>query len=326
MQHNYVERMVDLMDPSANVLLNATQEEAEQAVAAGDPDRIRQIDGQFAIVRKRGNVVRMARTLGRPMRYFLAKQVAGPCLIVAERIDDIYKQLAKDGLDDQFHPSYSRMAPAHFLVEIALVGCPDPNPQYRRYFAPEQNRLPTDLDAIGRAYIGALADECAKWLDTVGPQEPIGVLFSGGIDSGSVFLVLHHLLLERGESPSRLKAFTLSVEGGSDAAQSQQFLDALDMSMFLEVIDVPASAVRFEDAVRAIEDYKPLDVQSATMALALCRAIRDRYPDWKYLLDGDGGDENLKDYPIEENPELTIRSVLNNVMLYQEGWGVDAIK
>src|SRR5262249_46297119 len=76
----------------------------------------------------------------------------------------------------------------------------------------------------------------------------------------------------------------------------------------------------------AIEDYKPLDVQCAAMALALCRGIRRRYADWKYLLDGDGGDENLKDYPIEENPELTIRSVLNNLMLYQEGWGVHAIK
>src|SRR5262249_54155342 len=66
--------------------------------------------------------------------------------------------------------------------------------------------------------------------------------------------------------------------------------------------------------------------QSATMSLALCRGIRQRYPEWRYLIDGDGGDENLKDYPIEENPELTIRSVLNNTMLYQEGWGVDAIK
>ena len=46
----------------------------------------------------------------------------------------------------------------------------------------------------------------------------------------------------------------------------------------------------------------------------------------RYLIDGDGGDENLKDYPIEENPELTIRSVVNNSMLYQEGWGVGKIK
>jgi hypothetical protein len=58
----------------------------------------------------------------------------------------------------------------------------------------------------------------------------------------------------------------------------------------------------------------------------LCRGIRARYPEWRYLIDGDGGDENLKDYPIEENPELTIRSVINNPMLYQEGWGVGKIK
>jgi asparagine synthase (glutamine-hydrolysing) len=62
------------------------------------------------------------------------------------------------------------------------------------------------------------------------------------------------------------------------------------------------------------------------VGLLLHRGIRQRYPDWRYLLDGDGGDENLKDYPIEENPELTIRSVVNNLMLYQEGWGVGKIK
>ena len=41
---------------------------------------------------------------------------------------------------------------------------------------------------------------------------------------------------------------------------------------------------------------------------------------------GAGGDENLKDYPLEDSHDLTIRSVLNNTLLYQEGWGVDAIK
>ncbi len=105
------------------------------------------------------------------------------------------------------------------------------------------------------------------------------------------------------------------------------FLDALGLG------SVPradrgdrASAIDWTQAIRVVEDYKPLDIQSAAMALALCRGIRQRYPEWRYLLDGDGGDENLKDYPIEENPELTIRSVLNNSMLYQEGWGVDSIK
>ena len=62
------------------------------------------------------------------------------------------------------------------------------------------------------------------------------------------------------------------------------------------------------------------------MGLRLCRGMRERYPEWRHLADGDGGDENLKDYPIEENPELTIRSVVDNLMLYQEGWGVGRIK
>ena len=75
-----------------------------------------------------------------------------------------------------------------------------------------------------------------------------------------------------------------------------------------------------------IEDYKPLDVECAAVNLALLAGIRERYPDWRLLVDGDGGDENLKDYPIEENTELTIRSVVNNRMLYQEGWGVESIK
>ena len=54
--------------------------------------------------------------------------------------------------------------------------------------------------------------------------------------------------------------------------------------------------------------------------------IRERYRDWVHIADGDGGDENLKDYPIEENPELTIRSVVSNPLLYQEGWGVGKMK
>ena len=98
------------------------------------------------------------------------------------------------------------------------------------------------------------------------------------------------------------------------------------MSMFLEVINVNQKDIDFKTTIKLIEDYKPLDVQSATMAYALLKKVRKLYPDWHHLIDGDGGDENLKDYPIEDNPELTIASVLNNLMLYQEGWGIDSIK
>ncbi|MEY4178361.1 MAG: hypothetical protein RLY70_1935 [Planctomycetota bacterium] len=322
-----VERLVNLLEPAGNVLLNMTADEAVDAVASGDVERVRAIDGQFAIVAKRGHTVRMARSIGRPLRYFLAKQAAGPLLVVAERIDQLQAFLAREGLDDQFHPSYSRMVPAHHLLEIALLGCPDPNPLYTRFFAPRRNRLPVDLDAIGAAYIGTLAEECRRWLETIDRHEPVGVLFSGGVDSGALLAVLHHVLLSQGQSPARLKAFTLSVDGsGADVEQAWRFVEQLDIEWVLEVIDVPRTELDFRRAIQVIEDYKPLDVQAATMGLALCQGIRARYPDWKFLVDGDGGDENLKDYPIEDNPELTIRSVLNNLMLYQEGWGVQAIK
>jgi asparagine synthase (glutamine-hydrolysing) len=322
-----VERLVNLLDPAANLILNMSVEDAIARVGAGEPAAVREIDGQFALLHKDCQTIRMARSIGRPMRYFLAKRAEGPCLVVAERIDEIRDFLKEEGLEDQFHPSYTRMVPAHHIVELQLIGCPDPNPVNKRFLAPQRNRLPADLDLIGEQYIGTLAAECDRWLDRIDPKEPIGVLFSGGIDSGSVFLVVYHLLLHRGESPSRLKAFTLSVAGrGSDIEQAAAFLKELGLGLFLEPIEVAPEAVDYREAIRTIEDYKPLDVQSACMAGALCRGIRERYPDWRYLVDGDGGDENLKDYPIEDNPELTIRSVLSNLMLYQEGWGVDAVK
>jgi len=273
-----------------------------------------------------GKTVRMARSLDRPLRYFLAKRKEGPALVVADRIDAIYGWLQSEGLDDQFHPSYTRMVPAHYVVEIHLVGCPDPDPIYTRFFTPQKDAFSTDLDEIGRAYIGALSDEVTRWLQRVPKQEPIGVCFSGGVDSGAVFLLAYHAMQKLGMNLGRLKAFTLNCGDGPDIEQARTFLDALGLGLFLEEIEADADSFDVAETIRIVEDYKPLDIECATMGLALYGGIRARYPDWRFCLDGDGGDENLKDYPIEENPELTIRSVINNQMLYQEGWGVGKIK
>src|SRR5436190_2503782 len=129
------------------------------------------------------------------------------------------------------------------------------------------------------------------------------------------------------QSSTRLNAFTLTVDGdGDDARQAREFLALTSLEMLGEVVEVSSSDLDPLRAVAVIEDYKPLDVECAAVNLALLAGIRARYPEWRLLVDGDGGDENLKDYPIEENRELTIRSVVNNRMLYQEGWGVDSIK
>jgi asparagine synthase (glutamine-hydrolysing) len=341
MQH--VSRVVNLLDPELNRISNMGLEEARACVLSGDPSAVRAIDGSFALVAQEGRTVRLARSMDRPMRYFLAKRHEGPALYVADRIDALQQALARDGLAGQFHPSYTRMVPAHYIVDLALVGCPDPDPTYTRFFDPPRGTLPADLDELGRRYVGALADEIAKWLrqidaddqvrrkpdtayDPDAAYEPIGVAFSGGIDSGSVFLVTYHVMLRLGLAPARLKAFVLNVGDGPDVGQARDFLSSVGLSLFLEEIPAQPEDLDVRDTLRVLEDYKRLDVECAAMGLRLCRGIRERYPDWRYLADGDGGDENLKDYPIEENAELTIRSVVDNLMLYQEGWGDSRIK
>lgn len=324
--HQYVERVVDLLDPAGNQIYNLSVEAARERVLNGSPASVRQIEGSFALIAREGKKVRLARSMDRPMRYFLAKRHEGPALVVADRVDKIQAWLAGEGFGGQFHPSYTRMVPAHYVVEIHLIGCPDPDPIYTRFFDPKHNQQPRDLDEVGSAYISALCDEISKWLQRIPAHEPIGVCFSGGIDSGAVFLATYHVMRKLGMDLSRLKAFTLSFNDGPDLAQAREFLQGVGLSLFHEPIQADLSELDVAEAIRTVEDYKPLDIECATMGLALCRGIRKAYPEWRYLLDGDGGDENLKDYPIEENPELTIRSVVHNQMLYQEGWGVGRIK
>lgn len=324
--HSYIEKVINLLAPDGNRLDNLSVEAARQLLAEHPVEAARAMHGSFALIARRGQTVIMARSLDRPMRYFLAKQEAGPILIVADRIDSIYNWLKEQGLEAQFHPTYTRMVPAHHVVELQLIGCPDPDPTYMRFFDPQPAALPADLDQIGAAYIGALADEISRFLQATPRGEPLGVCFSGGVDSGSVFLTTYHVMRKLGLNPARLKAFVLDLGGGPDLEQARSFLDSLGLGLFLEAVEAAPETLDVHETIRLVEDYKPLDIQSATMAVALCRSIRARYPDWRYLMDGDGGDENLKDYPIEENPELTIRSVVNNQMLYQEGWGVGRIK
>jgi asparagine synthase (glutamine-hydrolysing) len=324
---HYIPRVVNLIRPESQRLWTLTETEARERLLASDSNAVLAIDGSFALVAVEGERVLLVRSLDRPMRYFLAKATEGPVLIVAERIDEIAEELARCGWRAQFHPSYTRMVPAHHVTTLRLIGCPDPNPIHRRFFDPPRETLPPDLDVIGRHYVEALYAELRRWLAAQSPTAPIGVPFSGGIDSGAVLLCVNQLLLNEGQSPARLKAFTLSVDGqGDDARQAHDFLTRTNLEMLGETVDVRSSDLDPLRAVAIIEDYKPLDVECAAVNLALLASIRERYPEWRLLVDGDGGDENLKDYPIEENSELTIRSVVNNRMLYQEGWGVESIK
>ncbi len=320
-----MERLVDLIGPQETALVGASLSDIEAALNRGDVDRLEETDGHFAATIRDGQTVRMARTIGRPLRYFVAKRYHGPYLVVSDRIDGLYEYCCREGIGWQFDPQYTRMIPAHYMVEIDQVGCPDPNPRYHRFFNPEVAKGPNDVRELGKSYVGAAYREVKNWVAGVPAGQPFAVLFSGGVDSGSVLLLARRALEELGRDPDLARAFTLDLGGGEDAAQAERWMDELGIGSCWERIDRPRVVPDLEEAIAVIEDYHPLDVECAAASLVLLRGIRERYPDMVHLLDGDGGDENLKAYPLEDS-DLTLSSILRNPLLYQEGWGIDAIK
>ena len=195
---------------------------------------------------------------------------------MADRIDSIFAWLKSEGLDNQFHPSYTRMVPAHHVVEIQLVGCPDPDPAYTRFFTPARDVLGVDLGEIGALYVSTLTGEVIKWLRQVPEREPIGVCFSGGIDSGAVFLVTYHAMKKLGMNLGRLKAFTLSLGDGPDLEQARTFLDQLGLGLFLEPIEAAPDTLDLAETIRIVEDYKPLTLNP--LRWPWFPGIRARYP------------------------------------------------
>jgi asparagine synthase (glutamine-hydrolysing) len=320
-----VERLIDLSGLRHEGLTGATPEAVREAIHTADIGTLRATDGHFAAVEREGQTVRLARTIGLPLRYFVAKMFHGPFLVVADRIDTLFEWCQQNKIGWQFDPMYTRMVPAHFLTEIDQIGCPDPAPRYHRFFEPEVGTGTADIDEAGACYVSAAYQALKSWLAGIPEGEPIGLAFSGGIDSTSVLLLARHALRDLGSDPNRIQAFTLDMGGGKDAAQAEETVRALGIADQWEAVRVDAAALDLEEAIAVIEDYHPLDVECAAVALRLLSAIRERNPSLKYLLDGDGGDENMKSYPLEDS-DLTLSSILRNPLLYQEGWGIDAIK
>ncbi|HEV8394798.1 MAG TPA: asparagine synthase-related protein [Vicinamibacterales bacterium] len=320
-----VERLIDLTGFQASPDVAPARDSVLGAIRAGNIATLAATGGHFAGTAREGQTVRLARTIGVPLRYFVAKMYHGPFLVVSDRIDRIFEWCQSQRIGWQFEPAYTRTIPAHYLVELDQVGCPDPMPRYRRFFEPAIASGPADVDALGAAYVRAALDALTQWIASVPAGEPIAIAFSGGVDSTSVWVLARHAASALGRNPDDIRAFTLDFGGGTDAAQAEEVARSLGLEAAWERVAVPASAYDLDDAIMTIEDYHPLDVECAAAALCLLRGIRERYPSLRYLVDGDGGDENLKAYPLEDS-DLTLSSILRNPMLYQEGWGIDAIK
>jgi asparagine synthase (glutamine-hydrolysing) len=320
-----VDRTVDLVGPRSSGLTGAAEQDVVSAIGRCDASALAATDGHFAAIARDGRTVRLARTLGIPLRYFVAKMYHGPFLVVSDRIDRIFDWCQSQRIGWQFDPIYTRMVPAHYVVELDQVGCPDPSPRNHRFFSPAIAQGSADVGEAGAEYVRAAYNVVRQWLSRVPADQSVGVAFSGGVDSTAVLLMARHACTELGRHPDSVRAFSLDFGGGQDAAQAEASVHALGIADAWERIQVAPSRYDLGEAIRVIEDYHPLDVECAAAGLCLLRGIRERHPTLTYMLDGDGGDENLKSYPLEDS-DLTLSSVLRNPLLYQEGWGMDAIK
>src|SRR6187401_3835571 len=187
--HEGMDRLVDLVGVRTCALSGGSADDIADAVARGDVDRLAQTDGHFAAIGREGRTVRLARSIGLPLRYFVAKMYHGPFLIVSDRMDRMFDWCQQERIGWQFDPYYTRMVPAHYLIEIDQVGCPDPAPRYRRFFDPPIAIGTTDLAEAGAVYVRAAYDALRGWLAKIPAGEPIAVAFSGGVDSTAVFLL-----------------------------------------------------------------------------------------------------------------------------------------
>lgn len=84
-----IQRVVDLTDASKNVIYNMADKEARDLLASGETNAVRSIDGQFALAATKAKTVRLARSIGRPLHYFIVKRADGPRPVAADCIDSI---------------------------------------------------------------------------------------------------------------------------------------------------------------------------------------------------------------------------------------------
>src|SRR5207253_1889002 len=127
---------IDLVGTRQAGLIGMSPEQVTEAVRQADAPALAATDGHFAATAREGQTVRLARTLGLPLRYFVAKMFHGPFLVVSDRIDHLFDWCQEQKIGWQFDPLYTRMVPAHYLVEIDQIGCPDPAPRNHRFFDP----------------------------------------------------------------------------------------------------------------------------------------------------------------------------------------------
>ncbi len=197
-----VAQVVDLTDAALTNLRGISLEDARARVARGDAGAVARLEGSYALVGVDGIAVRLARSLDRPLRYFLAKEAAGPALVVADRIDAIARcsrSTARRTSSTRAtrawsRPTTSRAAPRRLPGSRRRPTCGRSRRERNALAGRPRRDRPRSTSRRSPTRSRPGSRRCRRKSRSASASP-------GGIDSGAVFLVTHHVLAEARDEP-----------------------------------------------------------------------------------------------------------------------------
>ena len=300
------------------------------------------------VVREGGeHVLVLTRELGHPLKYFIFDPTFLPdqrIAVVSSRISeirDIHNGIIASlcgtvSASSRFSASYTFMGPAGYETRVPFSR---PNaPTYRNMwgFGAEGVEEKSELDfrEIADFYMKRIKCVLARQLELIPADKEVGVLFSGGIDSTSVLVLLYRLFEESGRDTKKLKAFSLAINGGgSDLPQSNEVLVLLKEKGIVvqrelyhkstEKFDEKAQVAYLKKMIETVEDYKPANLQGIMGVNWALEAIRKKHPELKYLFSGNGADELGLSYELNDRESryrpLTFDEVMKKPLMFVFG-------
>lgn len=209
--------------------------------------------------------------------YFAARDHIGISpLYYCHSAEGIYFSSTVKGLTSIKNPILS-LSPGEILTEKGI----------EVYFSSTQNILDKDMKTVISEVRSKITEAVLTRVDT---DLPIGVIYSGGIDSSIVLdlAVKNH---------SDVTAFTIGKEGSEDFEISQRFCKERNISQVIIPLtskDLSSNAIK--EAIKATELTEYLDIINAVLTMSLFREINKR--GIKVTLSGDGSDELFGGYDM----------------------------
>jgi asparagine synthase (glutamine-hydrolysing) len=169
--------------------------------------------------------------------------------------------------------------------ELAPGHCLSGNVQ-RPWFELRRRPVPDDDEALVAEYRRLLEEAVAKRVDT---DLPVGVIFSGGLDSAAVL----RLAVERHPC---VTAYTAGFEDAEDLAVARRYCAELGVEHVVTVLDLDLLVERLPRVIVQSELFETVDVMDASVSSLAFEAAARR--GLKVVLTGDGSDELLAGYDL----------------------------